>query len=417
MVRTVVAVGAPSVDALRRAPAQAATLGLPPRRRRTGGAGRVGPRGALSAGGHAAPGGAGPRPAGGNRRLSPPWPRASARPTGAPHRGRRQRALEELSPRARRRRLPALSAPGRHGKREDRGVPARRGARARRGAGGAGAGAGDCPHPAAGGPLSQPLRERRWRCCTAASRPRAARATGRRCAAARYASRWACARRCSPRWRTWACLVVDEEHDPSFKQDEKLRYQARDLAVVRAKHVGAAVVLGSATPSLETCENARRGRYRACCELPARVDDRPLPTVELVDSARAARAPTSRTSPPALSPPLRRGAGETLGRGSRPSSSSTGAGHSRRCCARPAARASPASSATSSSPSTCRARTSSATTAAQASPCPRPCPACGGRCVAAGRGHRAGRGRGRRHAVPTARVARLDRDACAPPRG
>ena len=83
-------------------------------------------------------------------------------------------------------------------------------------------------------------------------------------------------------------LVVDEEHDPSFKQDEKLRYQARDLAVVRARDVGAVVVLGSATPSLETYENARRGKYEVL-ELPSRVDDRPLPKVELVDLRRRPR--------------------------------------------------------------------------------------------------------------------------------
>jgi primosomal protein N' (replication factor Y) len=79
-----------------------------------------------------------------------------------------------------------------------------------------------------------------------------------------------------------ALVVVDEEHDSSFKQEEKLRYHARDLAVMRAKQSGAVAVLGSATPSLETLENARRGRY-ALLELPHRVDDRPMPTVELVD--------------------------------------------------------------------------------------------------------------------------------------
>jgi primosomal protein N' (replication factor Y) len=77
-------------------------------------------------------------------------------------------------------------------------------------------------------------------------------------------------------------VVVDEEHDPSFKQEEKLRYHARDLAVVRGKQAGATVILGSATPSLETLYNSRRGRY-ALLELKARVDDRPMPRVELVD--------------------------------------------------------------------------------------------------------------------------------------
>ncbi|HYX92891.1 MAG TPA: primosomal protein N', partial [Myxococcaceae bacterium] len=82
--------------------------------------------------------------------------------------------------------------------------------------------------------------------------------------------------------RDLGLLVVDEEHDPSFKQEEKLRYQARDLAVVRARLRGATVVLGSATPSLESLENARRGRYRKI-ELRSRVDDRPMPAVSVID--------------------------------------------------------------------------------------------------------------------------------------
>ena len=84
-------------------------------------------------------------------------------------------------------------------------------------------------------------------------------------------------------------VVVDEEHDSSFKQDEKLRYQARDLAVVRARDVGAVLVLGSATPSLESLENVRRGRF-ALLELQRRVDDRPMPTLELVDLRVAKQA-------------------------------------------------------------------------------------------------------------------------------
>jgi primosomal protein N' (replication factor Y) len=79
-----------------------------------------------------------------------------------------------------------------------------------------------------------------------------------------------------------ALIVVDEEHDHSYKQEETPRYHARDVAVVRAKMCGAAVVLGSATPSLESYFNAQRGKY-ALIELPDRVEKRPLPEVELVD--------------------------------------------------------------------------------------------------------------------------------------
>jgi primosomal protein N' (replication factor Y) len=82
--------------------------------------------------------------------------------------------------------------------------------------------------------------------------------------------------------RRLSLIVVDEEHDGSFKQDDKLRYNARDLAVVRAQQAGCPVVLGSATPSLETLHNAQSGRYRLL-ELRHRVDDRPMPAVEIVD--------------------------------------------------------------------------------------------------------------------------------------
>ncbi len=111
-------------------------------------------------------------------------------------------------------------------------------------------------------------------------------------------------------------LVVDEEHDPSFKQEEKLRYHARDLAVVRAQKAKCLVVLGSATPSLETLENARKGRYETCT-LERRVDDRPMPTVALVDlRVERPRTPETRnTEPPVLSPSLREAIGQTLDKG------------------------------------------------------------------------------------------------------
>ena len=77
-------------------------------------------------------------------------------------------------------------------------------------------------------------------------------------------------------------IVVDEEHDGSYKQDEAPRYHARDVAVVRAKSAGALVVLGSATPSLETYHNAEQGRY-ALVTLARRVLDRPMAAVQIVD--------------------------------------------------------------------------------------------------------------------------------------
>jgi len=77
-------------------------------------------------------------------------------------------------------------------------------------------------------------------------------------------------------------IVVDEEHDPSYKQEEKLRYHARDLAVVRAKQDEATLLLGSATPSLESFHNAEEGKFRLL-KLPERVERKPLPLVEIVD--------------------------------------------------------------------------------------------------------------------------------------
>lgn len=79
-----------------------------------------------------------------------------------------------------------------------------------------------------------------------------------------------------------ALIIVDEEHDSSYKQEETPRYHARDIAVMRAKMANAVVVLGSATPSLESYFNARKSKY-SLVELPDRVEKRPLPEVEIVD--------------------------------------------------------------------------------------------------------------------------------------
>jgi primosomal protein N' (replication factor Y) len=79
-----------------------------------------------------------------------------------------------------------------------------------------------------------------------------------------------------------ALIIVDEEHDSSYKQEETPRYHARDVAVVRAKMSNAVVVLGSATPSLESYYNAKKNKY-ALVELPDRVEQRALPEVEIID--------------------------------------------------------------------------------------------------------------------------------------
>ena len=95
-------------------------------------------------------------------------------------------------------------------------------------------------------------------------------------------------------------IVVDEEHDPSFKQQEGARYSARDLAVYRGRLEGVPVVLGSATPSLESWQRAEQGAYRRIA-LPERIGGGALPRVRLVDMNLLPRDKAGST---ALSPPL-----------------------------------------------------------------------------------------------------------------
>jgi primosomal protein N' (replication factor Y) len=80
-------------------------------------------------------------------------------------------------------------------------------------------------------------------------------------------------------------ILVDEEHDQSYKQEETPRYNARDVAVMRAKLAGAVVVLGTATPSLESWQNSVLGKYERI-EIKERVMHRPLPAVDLIDMRR-----------------------------------------------------------------------------------------------------------------------------------
>jgi primosomal protein N'' len=82
--------------------------------------------------------------------------------------------------------------------------------------------------------------------------------------------------------RNLRLIIVDEEHSTSYKQDDRVQYNARDLAVVRAKLNSAAVVLGSATPRIQTYHNTKEKRYRHL-SLPVRVENKPLPQVDIID--------------------------------------------------------------------------------------------------------------------------------------
>lgn len=111
-------------------------------------------------------------------------------------------------------------------------------------------------------------------------------------------------------------IVVDEEHDTSYKQEDldsshPLTYNARDLALVRGQHGNAVVVLGSATPSLESHRNAVTGKYHLHT-LPRRIDDRPLPQVTVVDMKKE---PFQRQKRAIFSHDLRRKIQDRLDRG------------------------------------------------------------------------------------------------------
>jgi primosomal protein N' (replication factor Y) (superfamily II helicase) len=82
--------------------------------------------------------------------------------------------------------------------------------------------------------------------------------------------------------RNLGLVVIDEEHDQSYKQQETPRYNGRDVAIVRAQGAGAVAILGSATPSLESRYNVQRGKY-TLLTLPERIEKRPMPDVEVID--------------------------------------------------------------------------------------------------------------------------------------
>jgi primosomal protein N' (replication factor Y) len=106
-------------------------------------------------------------------------------------------------------------------------------------------------------------------------------------------------------------IIVDEEHDPSYKQEGGLHYSARDLAVVRARQSGAVALLGSATPSLQSYYNVRTGKYTELT-LPDRIEARPLPEIRMVDLRQCRDL---RGAGRFISAELNRALAETLGRG------------------------------------------------------------------------------------------------------
>lgn len=109
-------------------------------------------------------------------------------------------------------------------------------------------------------------------------------------------------------------IVVDEEHDPSYKQQEGARYSARDLAVYRGKREGATVLLGSATPSLETWQRANEGRYLRLA-LSQRIGGGALPAVRLVDMNAMPKSKDAKGAGGVLSPPLVAALQERIARG------------------------------------------------------------------------------------------------------
>ncbi len=111
--------------------------------------------------------------------------------------------------------------------------------------------------------------------------------------------------------RKLGLIVIDEEHETSFKQESTPRYHARDVAVMRARLESLPILMGSATPALESFYNSKRGAY-ALLELPTRVESRPLPAVQLVDLRHEPKTPGKHF---AISPTLEKGMKTALNAG------------------------------------------------------------------------------------------------------
>jgi primosomal protein N' (replication factor Y) len=106
------------------------------------------------------------------------------------------------------------------------------------------------------------------------------------------------------------CIIVDEEHDLSYKQEEKFRYQARDAAIVRAKLSDAVVILGSGTPSIQSYQNAAIGKY-GFLVMPKRILKRKLPDIKVIDMSQFERSSPAQDEG-IMSPPLKEAIEENL---------------------------------------------------------------------------------------------------------
>ena len=109
-------------------------------------------------------------------------------------------------------------------------------------------------------------------------------------------------------------IIVDEEHEHTYKQEEAPRYHARDVAIMRGQMENAVVVLGSATPSMESFYNCKRGKF-ALLELPERVDDQKMPYVRVVDMRQAMSSERGKQGIPLFSPQLKEAITQRLERG------------------------------------------------------------------------------------------------------
>jgi len=103
-------------------------------------------------------------------------------------------------------------------------------------------------------------------------------------------------------------IILDEEHDPSYKQDEKFRYQARDAAVMRSKLLNALVLLGSGTPSIQSYHNAVSGKY-GLLHMPERIGKKGAPAINIIDMTEFE---DTKSRGGILSPPLQEAIGENL---------------------------------------------------------------------------------------------------------